>query len=261
VAAAVNAGHEAARAMNTYLMGAGAALPGEAADGRPEAELPVCTIGQDFHGSCMQPSGRVEVPELSLNERLRSLTAEETGTLDRAAVEAEANRCFNCGCVAVNSSDLAPALIALGAQVKTTTRVINAEDFFSVGVNSSTVLEDCEMVLEVQVPTPAAGAGSAFIKFAIRKSIDFPVVNCAVALEFDGAVVKSARICLNSVYGMPLRVTAAERSLIGKTLDEAAAEEAAAAGLEGAFPLLSNRYKIQIARALVKRAVLACGQK
>ncbi len=110
VAEAVNAGHEAARSINTYLMGDGAALPGEAPDGRPEAEAPVCTIGQDFSSSCMQPSGRVDVPELSLTERLRSLTVEETGTLDPASVEAEANRCFNCGCVAVNSSDLAPAL-------------------------------------------------------------------------------------------------------------------------------------------------------
>ena len=258
VAAAVNAGHEAARAMNTYLMGAVAALPGEAADGRPEAELPVCTIGQDFHATCMQPSGRVDVPELSLSERLRSLTAEETGTLDRSAVEAEANRCFNCGCVAVSPSDLAPALIALDAQVKTSRRVIAAEDFFSAGVNSSTVLEDGELVLEVQVPAPAVGVRSAFLKFAIRKSIDFPVVNCAAALELEGGVVKSARICLNSVYATPLRATAAERYLVGKKLDEAAAAQAADAGMEGAFALLNNRYKIQVARALIKRAVLAC---
>jgi NADPH-dependent glutamate synthase beta subunit-like oxidoreductase len=258
VAEAVNAGHEAARSINKVLMGEGAALPGEGPDGRPEAEAPVCTIGQDFSSSCMQPSGRVEVPELSLHERLRSLTAEETGTLDVASVKSEADRCFNCGCVAVSSSDLAPALIALGAHIKTSRRVIDAEDFFSAGVNTSTVLEDGEMVVEVQVPEPAAGARSTFIKFAIRKSIDFPVVNCAAALELDGGAVKSARICLNSVYGIPMRVTAAERYLAGKKIDLATAEQAADAAVEDAFPLLNNRYKIQIARTLVKRAILAC---
>jgi NADPH-dependent glutamate synthase beta subunit-like oxidoreductase/CO/xanthine dehydrogenase FAD-binding subunit len=258
VAEAVNAGHEAARSINKLLMGDGAALPGEAPDGRPEAEAPVCTIGQDFDSACMQASGRVEVLELSLSERLRSLTAEETGTLDVASVRSEADRCFNCGCVAVNSSDLAPALIALGAQIKTSRRVIDAEDFFAAGVNTSTVLEDGEMVVEVQVPEPAAGARSAFIKFAIRKSIDFPVVNCAAALELEGGVVKSTRICLNSVYGIPMRVTAAERYLAGKRIDQATAEQAADAAVEGAFPLLNNRYKIQIARTLVKRAILAC---
>ena len=258
VAEAVNAGHEAARSINTYLMGDGAALPGEAPDGRPEAEAPVCTIGQDFSSSCMQPSGRVDVPELSLSERLRSLTVEETGTLDPASVEAEANRCFNCGCVAVNSSDLAPALIALGAQIKTSCRIIDAEDFFSVGVNTSTVLEDGELVLEVQVPEPSGGATSTFIKFAMRKSIDFSVVNCAAVLDVEGGVVKSARICLNSVYGLPMRVTAAEQYLVGKAIDQATAEQAADAGMKGSFALLNNRYKIQIARTLVKRAILAC---
>jgi CO/xanthine dehydrogenase FAD-binding subunit len=258
VAEAVNAGHEAARSINTYLMGEDASLPGEAPDGRSEAEAPVCTIGQDFSSSCMQPSGRVDVPELSLAERLRSLTVEETGTLDLASVEAEANRCFNCGCVAVNSSDLAPALVALGAQIKTSRRTIDAEDFFSVGVNTSTVLGDDEMVLEVQVPEPSSGATSTFIKFAIRKSIDFPVVNCAAALDVEAGVVKSARICLNSVYGLPMRVTAAEQYLVGKTIDHDTAEQAADAGMEGSFALLTNRYKIQIARTLVKRAILAC---
>jgi len=259
VAEAVNAGHEAARSINAFLMGPGAALPGETPDGLPEAEAPVCTIGQDFSNSCLEPSGRVKVPELSLTERLRSLTGEETGTLDIAAVRAEADRCFNCGCVAVSPSDLAPALIALGARIETTHRTIAAEDFFSAGVNNSTVLEDGEMVLEVTVPAPAAGSRSAFIKSALRKSIDFPVVNCAVALETERGVVKTARICLNSVYATPMRLPAAERHLVGRRLDAATAEQAADAAVENAFPLPGNRYKIQIARTLVKRTILACG--
>jgi CO/xanthine dehydrogenase FAD-binding subunit len=75
----------------------------------------------------------------------------------------------------------------------------------------------------------------------------------------ESGVVKSARICLNSVYGVPFRVSAAEAYLVGKAIDEATAEKAADAGMETSFALLSNRYKIQIARTLVKRAILACG--
>ncbi len=250
VAGAARAGRIAALSVQAYLIGK---APYE------EEYEPVCAIGQRFDGSCLEPSTRVEVPELSLTERLRSLTAEESGTLDRAAVEAEAGRCFNCGCVAVNSSDLAPALIALGARIHTSRRTIDAEDFFNVGVNTSTVLEDGEMVLEVRVPEPKNGLRSAFIKFAVRKSIDFPVVNCAAAVEIDGGIVKSARICLNAVYGLPMRVTAAERYLAGKPIDHATAERAADLGMEGSLALLNNRYKIQIARTLVKRAILACG--
>jgi NADPH-dependent glutamate synthase beta subunit-like oxidoreductase/CO/xanthine dehydrogenase FAD-binding subunit len=246
---------EAARAGRIAALYIQARLLGKVTE---EEYEPVCAIGERFDGSCLEPSTRVQVPELSLSERLRTLDIEETGTLDESAVVAEANRCFNCGCVAVNSSDLAPALIALGAQVKTSRGTIDAEDFFSVGVNTSTMLADGEMVLEVQVPEPAAAGRSSFIKFAIRKSIDFPVVNCAVALDVEGGVVRKARICLNSVYGLPMRVTDAERYLVGKTIDQPTAEQAADAGMEGAFPLLTNRYKIQVARTLVKRAILAC---
>ncbi len=119
------------------------------------------------------------MPELSLAERLKSLDVEETGTLDLAAVEAEARRCFNCGCVAVNPSDLAPVLIALGAKIRTSQRVIDADEFFSVGVDTSTILGAGEMVLEVEVPRPGTGTRCVFIKFALRKSIDFSIVNCA----------------------------------------------------------------------------------
>lgn len=251
VAEAVASGKKAATSIDRYLRG----LP---LAGASEERMSACTIGETFSGSCMLQSERVEVPELSVKERVRSLDLEETGTLDLAAVTEEADRCFNCGCVAVNSSDLAPALVALGARVKTSQRVIDAEDFFSVGLNASTVLRDGEMVLEVVVPAPAAGSSSAFLKSALRKSIDFSIVNVAAAVVCDGGVVKSARICLNSVYGIPMRVTGAERYLLGKTIGEATAAAAADAGVVGALALLNNRYKIQIARALVKRAILAC---
>jgi NADPH-dependent glutamate synthase beta subunit-like oxidoreductase/CO/xanthine dehydrogenase FAD-binding subunit len=250
VAEAINAGREAAGAITRRFSGVTSAM---------EVNAAVCTIGERFAGSCMQSSTRVEVPELSLAEKVKGLSVEETGTLDASEVDAEANRCFNCGCVAVNSSDLAPALVALDASIKTTRRVIAAEDFFSVGVNTSTVLEAGEIVVEVEVPRAAPGTKSAFTKFALRKSIDFPIVNIAAAVVSESGVVKSARICLNSVYGVPFRVSAAEAYLVGKAIDEATAEKAADAGMETSFALLSNRYKIQIARTLVKRAILACG--
>lgn len=249
VAEATSAGRAAALAIDGFLTG-------RTATERESA--PVCTLGERFGEACLQPSGRVTVPELSLTEKLRSLTVEETGTLEPAAVEAEANRCFNCGCVAVSPSDLAPALIALRARIKTSERTIEAEDFFSVGIDTSTVLADGEMVLEIQVPRPAPETRGAFIKTALRKSIDFPLVNCAAVITSERGTVKEARICLNSVYGIPYRVSAAEQYLIGKPIDEATADQAAQGGLEGALPLPNNRYKVQIARTLVKRAILAC---
>ena len=51
-----------------------------------------------------------------------------------------------------------------------------------MAVPGSTVLDAGEIVTEIQVPAPAAGIKSTFIKFTIRKSIDFPIVNCAAAV-------------------------------------------------------------------------------
>jgi NADPH-dependent glutamate synthase beta subunit-like oxidoreductase/CO/xanthine dehydrogenase FAD-binding subunit len=249
VAQATCAGRDGAESIDRYLRGVSQA---------DEPAAPVCSIGDAFRGSCLQLSTRVNVPEKSLEERLSALDVEETGTVEQASVAEEAGRCFNCGCVAVNSSDLAPALVALGAEVRTSKRAVAAEDFFAVARDSSTVLADGEMVIEVDVPKAPPGTSSAFIKFALRKSIDFPVVNCAAMVTSEGGVVKSARICLNSVYGVPMRVTAAEEYLAGKRLDLAAAERAADLAVSDTVPLLTNRYKIPIARALVKRALLAC---
>jgi xanthine dehydrogenase YagS FAD-binding subunit len=155
-------------------------------------------------------------------------------------------------CIAVHPSDVAPALIALNAKIVTNKRAIGAENFFDVKVPTSTVLAVDEIITEIQVPTPAAGAKSAFLKFAIRKSIDFPIVNCAV-LVGGGA----PRICLNAVAPKPYRAVKAEAAIAGKSINEATAEAAGTAAVEDAKPLTATKYKVQIAKTLVKRALLA----
>jgi len=155
-------------------------------------------------------------------------------------------------CIAVNISDTAPALIALNAKIVTTARTIEAEQFFDVRIPSNTVLAGGEVIREIQVPAPPAGAKSAFLKFAIRKSIDFPIVNCAVMIG-GGA----PRIALNAVAPKPYRATKAEAAIAGKPINEANAEAAGAAAVEDAKPLPATKYKVQIAKTLVKRALLA----
>ncbi len=144
-------------------------------------------------------------------------------------------------------------MIALDAKIKTTKKVIEAEKFFAVNGYRTTVLDTDEIVTEVQVPAPAAGTRSAFVKFALRKSIDFPIVNCAAVIND-----KAARICLNALFNLPYRATAAEEAITGKTINEANAEAAGEAAMSGAKPLATNKYKVQIAKVMVKRAILAC---
>ena len=152
------------------------------------------------------------------------------------------------GCFAVPSHDTAPALVALGATVVTTKREVPAEEFFGAHGHRSNVLEDGEVVKEFRVPKAEK---SAFQKFALRKSIDFPVVNCAVA-----ATGGETRVVLGGVHPAPWRSKEAEEAVAaGVTADSAA--KAGEAAVSVAKPLGKNAYKVDIARTLVKRTLEA----
>ena len=162
------------------------------------------------------------------------------------------------GCIAVHPSDTAPALIALNGKIKTSKRTINADDFFQVEVSKTTVLDEDEIVTEIQVPEPTEETKSSFFKFALRKSIDFPIVNCAAMITQSTGKVEAARICLNAVYVKPYRAVKAEEAIIGKKINEANAQAAGDAAVSAAKPLADNKYMVQIAKIMVKRAILAC---
>ena len=127
-----------------------------------------------------------------------------------------------------------------------------------VEVSKTTVLDDDEILTEIHIPVPPPGSKSAFLKFALRKSIDFPIVNCAAMITTSAGKVKAARIFLNAVYVKPYRALRAEDAILGKEIDEANAEAAGNAFVSDAKPLPHNRYMVQIAKVMVKRAILAC---
>ena len=162
------------------------------------------------------------------------------------------------GCLAVHPSDTAPALIALNAKIKTSRKTVNAEDFFTVGVCKTTVLDKDEIVTEIRIPVPPEGSKSRFIKFAMRESIDFSIVNCAVLTTISKEIVTSARVCLNAVWVKPYRAIKAEEAIAGNPINEDTADAAGAAAVEDANPLQDNGYMVQIAKTMVKRAILAC---
>jgi len=157
-------------------------------------------------------------------------------------------------CFAVCPSDTAIALAALDATIVTNQRSIPIGDFFEVLGN---VLNDGEIVTEIQVPTLKSGTKQTFIKFALRPTIDFAIVSVAAVITTEAGKVSDARIVLGAVAPVPYRATGAEDALKGKAVGESVAETVAAAAVKDAVPLSDNKYKVQIARILVKRAVLA----
>ncbi|MEJ2111160.1 MAG: FAD-dependent oxidoreductase, partial [Acidobacteriota bacterium] len=248
VVAALASGRRAAEAIHSYLGG--------------KSKLEVAKKVEHLtrcNDDCLERTGRTRMPEQSLSKL--SLDKEDVPGLDLKTVETETKRCFNCGCDGVNPSDIAPALVVLNATIVTTKKRVKADEFWVADKGlKPTLLEDDEIITEIQIPRQPAAVKSAFIKFAMRKSIDFPIVNCAAAIESRNGVVKSARICLNAVYSNPYRAIKAEEFIRGKPVDESHAETAGSEAVSDAVPLPYNRFKIQIAKTLVKRTILACGK-
>jgi len=160
------------------------------------------------------------------------------------------------GCYAVHPSDTAPAFVALNAKFKTTKRTIAAQDFFDS--LTDTTLKANEIVTEIQVPAPPAGTRSTYVKFGVRKALDFAIVSAAVVLTVEGGRCREARIVLGGVAPTPWRSAEAEKAMKGKSINDASATAAASAALARAKPLKDNKYKVQIAKATMKNAIIAC---
>ncbi|AGL00308.1 FAD binding domain-containing protein [Desulfoscipio gibsoniae] len=160
-------------------------------------------------------------------------------------------------CFAVCPSDLAVALTALDATITIAgtkgTRNIPVEDFYT---HLGNVLELDEMVTMIRVPKPA-NTKQTFLKFTIRKPIDFAVVSTACMITIVKGICTDVRIVLGAVAHTPVRALMAEEFLKGKELSEGVVTEAATLALAGAKPLSKNEYKLEIAKTLVKRAIMA----
>jgi len=245
VVRAIAAGRKAAQAIHSCLTG-----------GKGKAHLD----GQrcrntlvEFDPVALTKAKRAGMPELPGSQR--RIDQEDRPPLDTQTVEDEADRCANCGCVAVNASDLAPALIALRATIQTTKRKIAADDFFAVDQMKATALDDDELVTEIAIPAPQAGSRQRYLKFRTRNSIDFPIVSVASVLSLKDGKVKDASIALGAVAPFPLRAKEAEAYLRDRMLDEATAAEAASIAVKGVQPLAKNKFKAQIVRALLRKAI------
>ena len=139
-------------------------------------------------------------------------------------------------CVAVSSTDTAPALIALDAAVTLVsargTRQIPVQALYqNDGIDYLSRTPD-EILTEVRVPS---GWKSTYWKLRRRGSFDFPILGVAAALKFSGDVVEEARIALGAVASRPFLVEKAGEFLKGKKLTDEVLAQAA--------ELVANRAK------------------
>jgi xanthine dehydrogenase YagS FAD-binding subunit len=168
------------------------------------------------------------------------------------------------GCYSVHASDLAPPLIALGAQVSIAgpsgTRDLPLEQFFSgpeQDVRRENVLAGDEVLTAVTLPPVLPEWQGTYLKGRERTAGDFPIVSVAVGYALNAGRIRQARLVLGGVAPIPWRSLAAEAVLEGQIPAPELAARAAAVALANAKPLSHNAFKVQIGQALVERAILA----
>lgn len=120
-------------------------------------------------------------------------------------------------CFAVFSGDLAPALIALRAEVAVVSsqgeHMIPLADMYTGDGLHPVSLGHSEIVRAIVIPPPTVGAVGVYLKRRLRNSIDFPLVSCAlVRMPGDGGA-QQARIVLGAVASRPVVVEGIEEIL------------------------------------------------
>ncbi|HSK62236.1 MAG TPA: FAD binding domain-containing protein, partial [Pyrinomonadaceae bacterium] len=164
----------------------------------------------------------------------------------------------------VHPSDLAPVLLALGAEVRVQgangRRVIPLDKFFTLpsegDIRRENVLNNDDIITEIYVPASPLAARSTYLKFKERESLDFALASVAAAVQLgSNRAVREARIVLGGVAPVPWRVPKAEAFLVGKSLTPEVLAEAAKIALADAEPLSKNAYKVPLTQTLVRRAL------
>ncbi len=168
-------------------------------------------------------------------------------------------------CWAVSSSDTAPVLCALGAEVTLLSRggerrIPVAELFADDGIRHLSRRPD-ELLTAVHLPPVEAGQRAVYVKLRRRGSFDFPVLGVAARVRLSaGGTVESARIFLGAVGSRPQEARAAADFLVGRRLgDEETVREASRLAAQIAKPMQNTDFGLSwrkgVAREYAARAL------
>jgi 4-hydroxybenzoyl-CoA reductase subunit beta len=165
-------------------------------------------------------------------------------------------------CWAVQSSDLVPVMVAIGAKLRFAStlgeRVVDAAGLYNDdGIDYLRKRPD-ELLVSIELP-PTNGWRASYQKLRRRGAFDFPVLGVAACVHYDEAQVTNARIVLGGIAPSPVEISEANATLAGKPLSEAQIEAAAEAAYIKARPLDNTdfvyQWRKQMARQYTLRAL------
>jgi 4-hydroxybenzoyl-CoA reductase subunit beta len=158
-------------------------------------------------------------------------------------------------CVAAHSADTPPVLWVMGASVDLVSvdgeRNVAVEDFFVADGIANTVRRPDEIVARIRIPLPGQWSRAAFAKLRQRRSIDFPLLNMAVAVTLgpDDAV-GGLRLVVSGLGARPREVTGLDE-LVGRRLDDELMAAVAELAHQQCRPLTNNIVDPEWRRAMV----------
>ncbi len=178
-------------------------------------------------------------------------------------------------CWAVQSSDLVPVMVAIGAKLRLVSahgeRMVEAREFYQDdGIDYLKKRPD-ELLVDIHLP-PTNGWRASYQKLRRRGAFDFPVLGVAAYVRFDGALphgratapaegraITDAKIVLGGIAPSPVQVNEAAQTLIGNSLNDNQIEAAAEAAYIKARPLDNTdfvyQWRKQMARQYTIRAL------
>lgn len=170
-------------------------------------------------------------------------------------------------CVAAMSSDCVPVLISLDAELTLIgpagERVVPAEKYFKADGLRHTIREDAELTTQIRVPIPSSPRRSAYAKWTVRKSIDFPLVSVALRFDLDADQVHAAitkLVVVVGVLGAKPRVVTGLDDAIGKKLSDPAVARIVSQAVHKQCKPLENvpyeaAYRRQMLEVHTRRAI------
>jgi xanthine dehydrogenase YagS FAD-binding subunit len=182
------------------------------------------------------------------------------GQTDKGATSGES-------CIATNPSDMNVAMAALGAKIEVegprSKRTIPFSEFHRLPGSTpwlDTTLRPDELIVAVTLPPAKFAKNAYYLKIRDRNSYAFALISVAAGLELEGGLIKSAGLALGGVALKPWRETEAEKALAGKTVGPEAFRQAAEVLLHDAKGYEHNRFKIEMAKQGVVRALTLASQ-
>jgi xanthine dehydrogenase YagS FAD-binding subunit len=165
-------------------------------------------------------------------------------------------------CIATHPSDVAVALMAFDAVVRTVNpdgeREIAIDDFFLLPGDTPHLehrLDHGELIVGIDLPPLPIARQSLYLKFRDRQSYEFALVSVAAAIEVREGVVSEVRVALGGVGTKPWRARRAEAELLGGPACAESFASAAAAELAAAEIREHNAFKVELAKRAVVRGL------